>query len=112
MKTKFLKRAIAAVTALILSVCVLTPAAAGNAAEKNLYWPEDRVFPAFSAPEGPLVAFPGDLFSAPGMTALACLQGFANAVTPRAVILDIFFIQVYINKEGKKNTFLCLRFYE
>ncbi|MBR5427162.1 MAG: discoidin domain-containing protein [Clostridia bacterium] len=88
MKTKFLKRAIAAVTALILSVCVLTPAAAGNAAEKNLYWPEDRVFPAFSAPEGPLVAFPGDLFSAPGMTALACLQGFANAVTPRAVILD------------------------
>ena len=57
-------------------------------AEKHLYWPEDRVFPAFSAPDGQLVAFPGDLFSGPEMTALACLQGFANAIRPQAVILD------------------------
>lgn len=57
-------------------------------AEKDLYWPEDRVFPAFAEPEEPLIVFPGDLLPGPEMTALACLQGFANAIMPRAVILD------------------------
>ena len=56
--------------------------------EQNLFWPAGRVFPAFAAPEGPLVAFPGDLLPGEEMPALACLQGFANAVCPRAVILD------------------------
>ena len=93
---KPMKRVFAIILALLL--CGLPASLAGTAkssvpapeglAEKNLNWPEDRVFPAFSAPEEPLVAFPGDLFPATEMLALACLQGFANAVKPRAVILD------------------------
>lgn len=64
------------------------PAAAKPTAAKNLYWPLDRVFPAFAAPEETLVAFPGDLLPGEEMTALACLQGFVNAIKPRIVILD------------------------
>ena len=97
MRKRITKRAPAVILAVVMVVAgVLSgfagrqnnEAAARPVAAKNLYWPEDRVFPAFAAPEEPLVAFPGDLLPGPEMTALACLQGFANAVRPRAVILD------------------------
>ena len=73
--------------AAVLPAKATLPAGDGLA-ERNLFWPEDRLFPAVCAPEEPLVAFPGDLFPAEEMLALASLQGFANAVSPRAVILD------------------------
>ena len=79
---------------LLLSSIVLSgfaeadPTAAKPTAAKNLYWPDDRVFPAFTAPEETLVAFPGNLLPGEEMTALACLQGFVNAIRPRIVILD------------------------
>ena len=94
---KRMNRIVAVVLALALLVCGAASGANGASktvsgalpvAKKNLYWPEDRVFPAFAEPEETLVAFPGDLLPGPEMTALACLQGFANAITPRAVILD------------------------
>lgn len=56
--------------------------------EAELYWPEERIFPAFTEPEGDLVAFPTDVLPEREMTAVACLQGLANAVKTRAVILD------------------------
>lgn len=56
--------------------------------ESDLYWPEERIFPAFSEPESSLIAFPADILPEREMTALACLQGFANAIETRAVILD------------------------
>lgn len=56
--------------------------------EPDLFWPEERIFPAFSQPEGNLIAFPADILPEREMTALACLQGFANAISTRAVILD------------------------
>ena len=59
-----------------------------DAPSQGISWPEDRIFPVFSAPAGPLTGFPHDLFGADEMLALACLQGFANAVQTRAVILD------------------------
>ena len=73
--------------AAVLPAKAALPAGEGLA-ERNLFWPEDRLFPAVCAPEEPLVAFPGDLFPAEEMLALASLQGFANAASPRAVILD------------------------
>ena len=92
---KKMKQILAVLLALALLVCGLSAAVAssgetakGQTAEKDLFWPEDRVFPAFSAPEGPLVAFPENLLPAPEMLALACLQGFANAVKTRSVILE------------------------
>ena len=95
---KLTKRLQALALALTLLLCALPAAMAGAAeeavpaadglAERNLIWPEGKLFPAFAAPEEPLVAFPGDLFGAEEMLALASLQGFANAVRPRAVILD------------------------
>ncbi len=54
----------------------------------NIFWPEEKIFPAFTEPENELVAFPADILPQREMTALACLQGFANAVATRAVILD------------------------
>ncbi len=57
-------------------------------AEKNLQWPDEQIFPTFSEPEGELIAFPNDLLSEKETVALACLQGFANAVKTRVVILD------------------------
>ncbi len=56
-------------------------------AEKNLDWPEDQIFPTFSQPESKLIAFPGDLLSHKEMAALACLQGFVNAIDTRMVIM-------------------------
>ena len=98
MAKRVAKSGFALVLACILAVCGVGPypaqtvkaesASPRDIAAKNLYWPEDRVFPAFAAPSGVLTAFPGDLFEGAEMTALACLQGFANAVEPRAVILD------------------------
>ena len=96
MKMKRAKRLTAVALTLALLVCGMSAAAGANetapgalpVTEKNLYWPEDRVFPAFAQPEEPLIAFPGDLLPGEEMTALACLQGFANAIEPRAVILD------------------------
>ena len=87
------KRFVSAMTALVLLLCAVPAAFSSGGAEaavpeKNVYWPEGQVFPSFAAPEETLVAFPGDLFPAHEMLALACLQGFANAVRPRAVILD------------------------
>ena len=78
--------------ALLLSLSCI-PAAAGEAAPSRnpsdgMYWPEERIFPAFSEPEGPLTAFPTDLFDGPELTALACLQGFANAKSTQVAILD------------------------
>ena len=92
------KSGFAVVLACVLAVCGVGPYMAGTVnaeaaapwplAEKDLYWPSDRVFPAFASPADTLIAFPGDLLPGEEMTALACLQGFANAVQPRAVILD------------------------
>lgn len=56
--------------------------------QSDIFWPEERIFPAFSEPEGNLIGFPADILPEREMTALACLQGFANAVETRAVILD------------------------
>ena len=56
--------------------------------EKNLQWSDDQIFPTFSEPEGELIAFPNNLLSEKETVALACLQGFANAVKTRVVILD------------------------
>ena len=90
-----IRRALAAALALAVLACGLAAAWAADGkaapeglAEKDLYWPEDRIYPAFSAPEEPLIGFPEDLLPAPEMLALACLQGFANAVKTRAVILE------------------------
>ncbi len=57
-------------------------------AESNLTWDEKQIFPTFSAHEKELVAFPVNILPEKEMTAIACLQGFANAVETRAVILD------------------------
>ena len=57
-------------------------------AEKNLDWQESQIFPTFTKPEGELIAFPADILSHKEMVAIACLQGFANAVKTRSVILD------------------------
>lgn len=54
----------------------------------NIIWPEEKIFPAFGEPDGDLIAFPVDILPAREMTALACLQGFANEIETRAVILD------------------------
>ena len=97
MRKKLMKRMLSVLLSCLLLGSVLLSGAAGQDTSapaaletdaKNLYWPADRVFPAFAAPQGPLVAFPGDLLPGEEMTALACLQGFANAIRPRAVILD------------------------
>lgn len=56
--------------------------------QKNMQWEEDQIFPTFAEPDGELIAFPNNLLSEKEMTALACLQGFSNAVKTRAVILD------------------------
>ena len=87
---KRIKRLLAAALAFTLLLCGAPAAfsADGAAPAGTLLWPEGQIFPTFSAPAGPLTAFPGDLFPAHEMLALACLQGFANAVRPRAVILD------------------------
>lgn len=61
---------------------------AKEVAASDLIWPKNQMFPTFSAPEGELVAFPMDLFSDTELTALACLQGFANAIETRVIILD------------------------
>ncbi len=91
------KRALSILLVCILLCCPVLPGAfcaaepdfaAREIAPKNLDWPDDRAFPAFASPELPLIAFPGDLLPGAEMTALAYLQGFANAVKPRAVILD------------------------
>lgn len=56
--------------------------------EINLSWPEERIFPSFTEPQEDLIAFPVDILPEREMTALACLQGFANAVETRVAILD------------------------
>ncbi|MBE6775757.1 MAG: hypothetical protein E7543_06150 [Ruminococcaceae bacterium] len=56
--------------------------------ESDLFWPEERIFPSFSEPQKSLIAFPADILPEREMTALACLQGFANAQETVAVILD------------------------
>ncbi len=56
--------------------------------QSNLEWQEKQIFPTFTSPETDLVAFPIDILPEREMTALACLQGFANAIETRAVILD------------------------
>lgn len=61
---------------------------AAQVQEGNIFWPEEKIFPAFSEPEGDLIAFPTDILPEREMTALACLQGFANAIETRVVILD------------------------
>ena len=57
-------------------------------ADNNLYWPEDQIFPSFTEPKGDLIGFPSNILSHKEMTALACLQGFVNAIDTRMVILD------------------------
>ena len=56
--------------------------------EKNLTWREDQIFPTFNEPKGDLIAFPGDVLSHNEMIALSCLQGFANSIETRVVVLD------------------------
>ena len=56
--------------------------------KSDMLWGEDKIFPSFSEVDGVLTAFPTDILSEREMTAVACLQGFANAVKTRAVILD------------------------
>lgn len=56
--------------------------------EDNLYWPEGQIFPTFTEPEGDLIGFPSDILPHKEMIALACLQGFVNAIDTRMVILD------------------------
>lgn len=56
--------------------------------ESDLFWPEEKLFPSFSEPREALTAFSVDILPEREMTALACLQGFANAVETRSVILD------------------------
>ena len=56
--------------------------------EDTMYWPEEQIFPSFSAPEDDLIAFPSDALPHREMFALASLQGFVNAVKTRVVILD------------------------
>lgn len=65
------------------------PLGEANAVEEgNLFWPEDKIFPAFSEPSEELIAFPGDILPHLEMTALACLQGFVNRIETKVVILD------------------------
>ena len=91
---KLMKRVLAVALSLLLLTGIVPAAFAAEGAstnpvsEKNMNWPEGRIFPSFSEPEGELIAFPGNLLPAEEMLALACLQGFANAVKTRAVILD------------------------
>ena len=92
---KFMKRVLAVLLSVLMFSGVLPAAfAAGDSAEaqsvseKNMYWPEGKIFPSFSESEGELIAFPGNLLPDEEMLALACLQGFANAVKTRVVILD------------------------
>lgn len=54
----------------------------------SLYWPEDRIFPAFPAPKGPLCAIPVELLSEDEQISLATLQGIVNASGIRLVLLD------------------------
>lgn len=76
--------------ALSLTLILILPATLcfARTDAKGMSWPEDRIFPVFSEPEGALIGFPADLFPAEEMLALACLQGFTNAEDTRAVILD------------------------
>lgn len=54
----------------------------------NLYWPDSQIFPTFTEPQSELIGFPSDILSHKEMVALACLQGFVNAIDTRMVILD------------------------
>ena len=100
---EFLKSAIVLISLIISSITGAMNSATGPVAppddkyplgeplqvyEDTLYWPEDQIFPSFSEPEGDLIAFPSDILSHREMFALASLQGFANAVKTRVVILD------------------------
>ena len=60
--------------------------------QSNIVWPEEKIFPSFAEPDGELIAFPTDILPEREMTAIACLQGFANGVKTRAVILRFFII--------------------
>lgn len=71
--------------------------------KENLLWPEEKIFPSFTKGENELIAFPADILPEREMTALACLQGFVNAVETRAVILDSD-VSKWLNDYGYRYT--------
>jgi len=56
--------------------------------KSTLFWPEDRIIPAFPDPAPVMDAINTKDMSVPEQTALACLQGIVNRKQPRILIIE------------------------